>query len=250
MSVQIKPLRWEDHSDAVSTMQCTVGQVGEPYHVFCENLMFFAYSGNREIARALSMGDAQAAAKADYETRVLSALEKRAAAEGDREIGTGQLPSYIPGFIPSDADRYYNGIVAGLMKRIAELEGAPSPQSTVDADAAGLREENSALRKIISDSASMLPNGAYIHPEASVGFMEGLPKEIGLVCSELQLQLREAKSPSSDRAASEVSANIAKIREALSYDEIACYPDFAGSVSNALDELEKLRSAAKEASNV
>ena len=46
--------------------------------------------------------------------------------------------------------------------------------------------ENLALRKIISDAASALPNGAFIHPEASVGFMEGLPKEIALVCSRTQ----------------------------------------------------------------
>ncbi|MDX1117067.1 hypothetical protein GOL29_03325 [Sinorhizobium medicae] len=46
-----------------------------------------------------------------------------------------------------------------------------------------------ALRKIISDAASALPNGAFIHPEASVGFMEGLPKEIELVCSNLQSEI-------------------------------------------------------------
>ncbi|WP_426229328.1 hypothetical protein [Pararhizobium sp. DWP3-4] len=46
--------------------------------------------------------------------------------------------------------------------------------------------ENAALRKIISDAAAALPNGAYIHPQASVGFMEGLPKEIAMVCADLK----------------------------------------------------------------
>lgn len=86
MSVQIKPLKWQDHSDAVSTMQCTVGQVGEPYHVFCENLMFFAYSGNREVARALSMDAAKAAAQTDYETRIFSALISSPGKDGGQEV--------------------------------------------------------------------------------------------------------------------------------------------------------------------
>lgn len=50
-------------------------------------------------------------------------------------------------------------------------------------------DEIEKLRKIISDSAAALPNGAFIHPEASVGFMEGLPKEIELVCSNLQNEI-------------------------------------------------------------
>jgi hypothetical protein len=64
-------------------------------------------------------------------------LEKRAALEGDSEIGAG-LPTYVPPFIPSEADRYYGAIIAKMQAalashtsslaekdaRIAELEAA------------------------------------------------------------------------------------------------------------------------------
>lgn len=53
-------------------------------------------------------------------------FEKAAAREGDHEIGAGRLPTYIPGFVPSEADRYYNAVIAGLHSRIAELESALS----------------------------------------------------------------------------------------------------------------------------
>lgn len=52
-----------------------------------------------------------------------------------------------------------------------------------------VKQENESLRKIVSDSASVLPNGAYIHPKASVGFMAGLPKEVLLVTSEQILRI-------------------------------------------------------------
>lgn len=42
------------------------------------------------------------------------------------------------------------------------------------------------LRKIISDSAVALGNGAFIAPQASVEFMEGLPKEISSVVADLR----------------------------------------------------------------
>lgn len=48
-------------------------------------------------------------------------FEKRAAAEGDHAIGAGN-PEYIPGFIPSDADRHHDRIASGLLSRIARLE--------------------------------------------------------------------------------------------------------------------------------
>lgn len=64
-------------------------------------------------------------------------LEKRAALEGDSEIGAG-LPTYVPPFIPSEADRYYGAIISKMQAaltyhtsalaerdaRIAELEAA------------------------------------------------------------------------------------------------------------------------------
>lgn len=49
-------------------------------------------------------------------------FEKQSAKEGDLEIGAGRLPDYIPGFIPSAADRHYNSLFAGLQERIRQLE--------------------------------------------------------------------------------------------------------------------------------
>lgn len=57
-------------------------------------------------------------------------FEKRAAAEGDLEIGAG-LPTYVPPFIPSDADRYYGAVIARLHARIAELEAQAAPKDNV-----------------------------------------------------------------------------------------------------------------------
>ena len=55
-------------------------------------------------------------------------LEKRAALEGDSEISAG-IPTYVPPFIPSDADRYYSAVIGQYqsaidahLQRIAELE--------------------------------------------------------------------------------------------------------------------------------
>ncbi len=41
-------------------------------------------------------------------------LRKKAEQEGDLEIGAGS-PSYMPPFVPSEADRYYGKIIDGLM---------------------------------------------------------------------------------------------------------------------------------------
>ncbi|WP_412064031.1 hypothetical protein [Rhizobium sp. SYY.PMSO] len=51
-----------------------------------------------------------------------------------------------------------------------------------------LRVENETLRKIISDCAASLPNGAFIGTACSLEFMQELPKEISLVCAALQQQ--------------------------------------------------------------
>lgn len=57
-------------------------------------------------------------------------FEKRAAAEGDLEIGAG-LPTYVPPFIPSEADRYYGAVIARLHAHIAELEAKAAPKNNV-----------------------------------------------------------------------------------------------------------------------
>lgn len=58
---------------------------------------------------------------------------------------------------------------------------------------AELRKEIELLRKIVSDSASALGNGAVISPECTIGFMQYLPKEIALYTGRLRQQLDEAR---------------------------------------------------------
>lgn len=53
-------------------------------------------------------------------------FEKAAAREGDLDATTGR-PEYLPGFVPSAADRYYGGVIAKLTARIAELEALSPP---------------------------------------------------------------------------------------------------------------------------
>lgn len=52
-----------------------------------------------------------------------------------------------------------------------------------------LKDENYTLRHIISDSAAALCNGAFISPSCSVEFMQGLPKEISSVVTELRRKM-------------------------------------------------------------
>ena len=47
-------------------------------------------------------------------------FKKQAAKEGDLEIGAGV--TYVPPFMPSEADRYYGSVMDKLYGRIAELE--------------------------------------------------------------------------------------------------------------------------------
>lgn len=50
-------------------------------------------------------------------------LEQKAALEGDSDPTTG-TPTYIPGFIESEADRYYSAVISKLQARIAQLEAS------------------------------------------------------------------------------------------------------------------------------
>ncbi|MFK0330875.1 hypothetical protein ACIQUB_07105 [Rhizobium sp. NPDC090275] len=52
-------------------------------------------------------------------------LEKRAALENGHEISAGK-PDYVPGFVPSAADRHYSMLIEIYDARIAEL------QATID----------------------------------------------------------------------------------------------------------------------
>ncbi len=48
-----------------------------------------------------------------------------------------------------------------------------------------LTAERASLRKIISECAAALPNGAFVSPDASIEFMAILPVEIKGVCAAL-----------------------------------------------------------------
>lgn len=65
--------------------------------------------------------------------------------------------------------------------------------SPIHNEAERLAEENERLRHIISDCAAALVTGAFISPKATVEFMEGLPKEISLVVSELRSALHSTQ---------------------------------------------------------
>lgn len=111
-----------------------------------------------------------------------------------------------------------------------------------------------ALRQIISDAASALPNGAFIHPEASVGFMEGLPKEIELVCSNLQSELarlrrelEEARRQDFEEAAGIADAHAnqcrAKLNKKRSDHDLAI---FESAMSEAVSIATVIRRRAEE----
>ena len=62
-----------------------------------------------------------------------------------------------------------NDLVAGLVREVEQLS-----------------EENSRLRVALSKVASNLGNGSVAAAEASVEFLEEIPKEVKLVCSRLK----------------------------------------------------------------
>jgi len=64
-----------------------------------------------------------------------------------------------------------NDLVSGLLKEIEELS-----------------EENSRLRVALSRVASNLGNGSVAAVEASIEFLEEIPREVKLVCDRLRQQ--------------------------------------------------------------
>lgn len=56
-----------------------------------------------------------------------------------------------------------------------------------------LKDENYKLRHIVSDSAAALCTGAFISPTCSIEYMQGLPKEIASVVTELRNKIGEEK---------------------------------------------------------
>lgn len=79
-----------------------------------------------------------------------------------------------------------------------------------------LEAENTALRQIVHETASALPNGAFIAPSCSVEFMAGLPNEVKSVCATLEAELQKARE-----AALEEAAKVAEGLAPFSQDSIA-----------------------------
>lgn len=78
---------------------------------------------------------------------------------------------------------------SALSAALQSAADTPAPQALHDPDSDPIQVlsvENERLRHVISDCAAALMTGAFISPKASVEFMEGLPKEISLVTSELR----------------------------------------------------------------
>ena len=80
------------------------------------------------------------------------------------------MTAYIPGFVPSAADRYYNEIIAKLQARIDDLSAkrdTPAPQPMTDEHEAGLTEAQQqaevALDKVMNCRFSNFDAGAVIH---------------------------------------------------------------------------------------
>ena len=64
---------------------------------------------------------------------------------------------------------------------------------TVDDRVKALKEENEKLRKVISQIATNLGNGSVVSEEASIEFIEELPKEVELVRKEWTKKAGHAK---------------------------------------------------------
>lgn len=66
--------------------------------------------------------------------------------------------------------------------------------ASVAALVASLEAENKRLRKVVSQCAVALGNGAHVSTEATIGFMEQLPVEISLVVAGFRAELAAAKA--------------------------------------------------------
>lgn len=105
-------------------------------------------------------------------------FEKRAALEGDHEI-SAMNPEYLPGFVPSAADRHYAHIASGLLKEIEALK----------------QERDSLVHANHSQAYCIQQCAAIIGPETS-GTIDGLPKAVKHLVS--RAEAAEAKLSESD----------------------------------------------------
>lgn len=84
-------------------------------------------------------------------------------------------------------------------ERIAEMTDAFDMATQESSEVIiALQEENGRLRKVVSECAAGLPNGAFVVPEATIEFMELLPGEIHAVSAASQARvkvLEEALEP-------------------------------------------------------
>lgn len=89
-------------------------------------------------------------------------------------------------------DLYKRGDARLVWVNEGDLSLANAPNDLRDR-AFSVEAENRALRKVISECAEALQNGAAISPECSIEFMAGLPAEIRACMNNLRDDLRRAE---------------------------------------------------------
>ncbi len=105
----------------------------------------------------------------DRERQRLTSAFKKGVKEGrrlERETAVpaeapSNSPEYVPGFVPSAADRYYNGIVEGLLKRISDLE-----------DRALEKPSRTELAQRIVTAWDALPGGTIYSPKVVESWLD------------------------------------------------------------------------------
>lgn len=201
MIVQIKQLEWEPHFYAKTDelVSLTADLPGREWAYKIEpvtaNVNFRLFIEGREIRNEATvywpLSEAKAAAQTDYETRILSALISSPGKDGGQEVEAAEWQRLVGAFgwqrvNIDDLDHYRE---KGVQLR-ALYTSPPSPQSTVDADAV-IERLTKALR-----SADEWMSCVEAHLQSGEPFKRDRDAMRGALAA-------LAKSPSSDRAASE-----------------------------------------------
>lgn len=224
--VAVKPLEWVDGAPGTYT-EIAASPFG--YYSVWEINGTGCWApwkqGSGTIAEG-GLAGAKAAAQADYETRIRSALatpstdlreenerlQSRAAEkerlrfEGDLDKWMKIIGAGITGFQPEAyavMDDTCHEFVRmreeneRLKEELSEWKGRyhRMVEGLKEADdmAATLSAENAALRQIISYCASAIGNGAFASPDCSVEFMQGIPNEMRLHSSALKERLERVE---------------------------------------------------------
>ncbi len=252
---RVKALEWVKHPAAeawradtmLGTYQVWVGSLATGWQ-------FDGFIGERINEKSTDAVFAKAAAQTDYETRILSALISSPGKDGGQEVGAVKPLAAVDVYkvLKSWSDHGSLDIdhLSAISREVAALARpqpsstalveAPSPQSTVDADADAVIERLTKALEFYRDEwehqvDAELTYGGWTGSLGDIEPTNTLMKDRG----EVARAALKAKSPSSDRAASEGNRPVKTYATYADYmnDQSADRPSFEAYIAYSVWKL-------------